>query len=119
MPGGAVHSRFVARVNVLFWPASPTLAAGSELTFDDAFRAERDRHLAIESLRCIRHEDANAPFERSLDFRLIDNLLEERRSNFLFASSPENQSERALPAGAADGMTRRKTRRLRPLLLHS
>src|SRR5207249_4129227 len=76
MPGGAVHSGFVARVNVLYWPASPTLAAGSELTFDDAFRAERDRHLAIESLRCVRHEDANAPLERSLHFRLIDNLYE-------------------------------------------
>src|SRR5262249_31763812 len=119
MPGWAVHSRFVARVNVLLRPAPPTLAAGGDLTFNDAFRAERDRYLAIESLRCVRHEDANALFERSLDFRLIDNLLEVRRSDFLFAFSHENQIERELPAGAADGMERRKKRRLRPLLIHS
>src|SRR5207247_10265330 len=99
MPGWAIHSRFVARVNVLLWPASPTLAAGSELTFDDAFRAERDRHLAIESLRCIRHEDANAPFERSMDLRLIDHLLEVWRFNFLFAFSHANQIKPHLPAG--------------------
>src|SRR5437667_12557638 len=106
MPGWAIHSRFVARVNVLLWPASPTLAAGSELTFDDAFRAERVRHLAIESLRCIRHDVANAPFERSLDFRLSDNLLEVRRSNFIFAFSNDHQVERDLPAGVAAGMER-------------
>ncbi len=62
MPGGTVESRFVAGVHVLARAAAPAFAARGQFAFDDAFRAEEHRHLAIEALRGEGHEHAAALF---------------------------------------------------------
>src|SRR5438552_1443570 len=72
-------------MDILLRTTSPSLTAECQLTFNDVFRPQCDRNLAIQSLRCIRHEDSGALLKRTLDIGLIHDLLEVRRSDFLFA----------------------------------
>src|SRR5260370_16206070 len=104
MPCGAVHPRFVARMNVLARPAAPALAARDEFELHHAFGAQKHGDFAVESLRSVGHEDSAALFERGRDFRLARDLREMRRSNLFFAFRDENEIDRKLASRAADGM---------------
>ena len=56
--------------------------------------------------------------ERRLHFRLVHDLPDVRRTNFLFAFRHHHQVHRHLFARALDRMQRREKRRFRSLLIH-
>src|SRR5262249_54082670 len=78
MPRRTVDASFIARMDILLGSTSPTLAAGGDFAFDDALRSQRDRDLAVESLRGVWHEDSGTLLERGLHVRLIHDLFEMR-----------------------------------------
>src|ERR1700733_14455199 len=85
MPSRAVESRLVAGMNVAPWPSAPTLSARNEFKLDDALRAQRHRHCAIEILLRRRHEDSHARPQRSHYFRPAHDLRKMRRPNLFLA----------------------------------
>src|SRR5947208_448963 len=90
-------------MDILLRTTSPSLTAECQLTFNDVFRPQCDRNLAIQSLRCIRHEDSGAVLKRTLDIGLIHDLLEVRRETSLQAlSDSQRRGQRGFcrdPAG--------------------
>src|SRR5262249_38140531 len=102
MPGRAVDTRFVARVDVQARAASPFLAARRELRFDDTFGAESDLNDAVQALTRRRHEDAGgASRERGRNFGLSDDLRKMGRTDFFLSFGDEHEVDGKLSAGAA------------------
>ncbi len=117
MPGGAVHARLVARVDVQPRAAAPPLAARGQLDLDDALGPESHRDVAVQALCRGGHEDAGAFRQRRLDIGPVDDLRKVRRADFLLALGHENQVDRQLAVGAPVGVEGREERGFRPLLV--
>ena len=88
VPGGAIDSRFVARVEIFLGSAMPVGGAGNQLELDHAFRTEVDGNRAVERLHRHGHVNASALTEgRKNVSGPPDYLGEVRRTDFFFAFS--------------------------------
>ena len=96
VPRRAVHGRFQAGVDVVLGPASPLLAGGNQLQFDDAFGAEIDLDVAVGLLSCGRHEDAHGFLQRGHDLGILHDLGKVRRADLLFAFADQHEVYRQL-----------------------
>src|SRR5437764_1416055 len=89
-------------MDVMTRSAPPTLAAGSQLHFDQTLCAEANADYAVEALHCRRHKDAAAIGERRVNLGAADSLGKMRRANFFLPLSDQHEVDREFASGAAD-----------------
>ena len=118
VPGGAVHARLVAGMNVTPRPASPLLAAGSQLHLDYSLSAQVNHHLPIQPLRSAWHKNAFTFLQRCQHLRPPHNLRKVWRANLFLSFRHQHQVYRKLASRPANGMQCSQERPFRPFLIH-
>ena len=117
MPGGAVHARLVARVNVQARTPAPLLARRGQLDLDDPLGAQCHHDGPVEALRGGRHEDSAALGQGRLDVGSADDLRKVRGADLLLPLGHEDQVDGELPVRAPEGVQRREEGGFRALLV--
>ena len=118
VPHRAVDHRLVGRVRIPHRPAAPGQAVGGELAFDDAFRPEINGDGAVEALRRMGQEHADALGEGGGHLGLQSDLRDVRRADLLLAFGDEDEIDRQLLARSTESVEGGEEGRLGPLLVH-